>query len=406
MIKNQQNQVKTIKTNELFESSFASAPMSFWQNITKMCKTSINLCANLYPYFCSETGRKTQHKEFTISELRFLLGTKEKIASRNSIEKASKELKELGLFLINENFLGKEKTITFYLPNKKNQELFDLVEKNEGAFLVKPFEFYQKNNIINLDFHYQKNESQCQKFDSECQKNDTEIQKKVKTCQKFDSDKNPEILINNEVQELSTIPQDHIHKDYLYKDHSYKEEKNEMNDFKNFDNEQQKIIDRLEAVNINTSKLKNLEAIFKIGFSNINDLIKETNFKFDSGVIKNKEGFLMSLIKKALSENKNDSYELSTKEENLEFKNKMMDFLKYCHSKKYILSLSHLDKEYQAIKYCLDRADNISFVNELKNNNTFTIEEIKELLSSEFKDLMFKKKYQSKLKLFLQNYGV
>lgn len=217
---------KKVKTNDLFEGSFASAPVNdYWKNVRNMSKTTNNLCAILYPYFSSETGRQRQHKEFTISMLRHELGTKEKLASRNAIDTAIKEIKELGLFLINENFLGKEKTITFYIPNEKNKEIFEKVSNNELNFFLSISENLRVNNIINMETHSLSNETHSLLKVNEFKKNEKNSQIKV-------NDIFPETIVKTDKIDILEIRQDYYIKDNLFKETYINiEENNVMYDF-------------------------------------------------------------------------------------------------------------------------------------------------------------------------------
>ena len=213
------NEKKQVKTNDLFGGAFASAPvLDYWKNVKNMSKTTNNLCAILYPYFSTETGRYKQHKEFTISTLRSELGTKDKLASRSAIDTAIKEIKEMGLFFINENFIEKTKTITFYLPSEKNKEIFEKVSNNQLSFFLSISENVRVNNVINMESHSLifDSHSLIKTNDSLIKTND--ITKNVKTSQIKTNDILPETVVNTDKIDILETRQDYLYKDNLSKE--------------------------------------------------------------------------------------------------------------------------------------------------------------------------------------------
>ncbi len=228
---------KKMKTNDLLGGAFASAPVNdYWKNVKNMSKTTNNLCAILYPYFSTETGRYKQHKEFTITLLRSELGTKDKIASRNAVDSAIKEIKDLGLFLVNEGFLGKEKTITFYLPNEKNKDIFNKVANEQLSFFLSVSENVRENNIIKINSHSLLNESHSLPNETHSLFNEShsllkvnEIQKNHKTVQIKVNDILTETVVNTGKIDILETRQDYLYKDNLSKE-TLTLEKNISND--------------------------------------------------------------------------------------------------------------------------------------------------------------------------------
>jgi hypothetical protein len=246
------NVKKEVKTNDLLGGGFASAPSMYWANIRNMTKTSNILCGILYSYFSTETGRQRQRKEFSISNLRSLLGNKDKIASRGAVEQAINEVKELGLFLINESFFGKEKMITFYISNEKNKEIFEDVNKKIGYFQGDFSENYYKNNIIKIENH-------LQNFDTHSQKNVSHSQKNVNELQKNVNVENPETLINTSFNKSLKSRQDYYIKDYNIKDYFSKDNFTQSNFDKELEKETKKTNKETSILDYSFSKLANQE---------------------------------------------------------------------------------------------------------------------------------------------------
>ncbi len=206
-----------IKTNDLFGSSFASAPIEYWKNVRNISTTSNNLCAILYPYFSTETGRQRQRKEFKIIDLRIELGNKNKLASRTAIENAVKEIKELGLFFVNENFIDKTKVFTFYLPSEKNRQLFDRVAKNESNLYLSISEKERENNIINIESHSLISESHSLLKNSHSRLEVNEIQKKENNSRLEINTPIVKSIVNSDLKTSAISPQDYYIKDNLLK---------------------------------------------------------------------------------------------------------------------------------------------------------------------------------------------
>lgn len=193
------NEKKQVKTNDLFASAFKSAPDKFWDLLQEMkyTYTTMSLMARLYKYFSSENGRQAQKKLYYYCDLKNELGKNSKPASRNTIENSIKEIKESNLFIVNEDWKGKEKTVCFYIPNEKNISIFEKVENNLGKFHQETFEFFKENNIIDINksshlinLSSQINDLKSHSFDKSSQvndfsnqMNDVENKKIKKTCQ-------------------------------------------------------------------------------------------------------------------------------------------------------------------------------------------------------------------------------
>lgn len=237
---------KQVKTNDLFESAFKSAPDKFWDLLQEMkyTYTTMSLMARLYKYFSSENGRQAQKKLYYYCDLKNELGKNSKPASRNTIENSIKEIKESNLFIVNEDWKGKEKTVCFYIPNEKNISLFQKVENKLGKFHQETIEFYKENNIIDInksshlinlssqanDLSSHSFETSSQSNDFSNQMNDVEIKKSVKTCQANDFSTNVKSIDNTTLKPVLENSKESYIKEYISKEALLKEEKNISND--------------------------------------------------------------------------------------------------------------------------------------------------------------------------------
>ena len=237
---------KQVKTNDLFESAFKSAPDKFWDLLQEMkyTYTTMSLMARLYKYFSSENGRQAQKKLYYYCDLKNELGKNSKPASRNTIENSIKEIKESNLFIVNEDWKGKEKTVCFYIPNEKNISLFQKVENKLGKFHQETIEFYKENNIIDInksshlinlssqvnDLSSHSFETSSQVNDFSNQMNDVEIKKSVKTCQVNDFSTNVKSIDNTTLKPVLENSKESYIKEYISKETLLKEEKNISND--------------------------------------------------------------------------------------------------------------------------------------------------------------------------------
>jgi len=324
-----------LKTNEIVNSGFYFTPrdkdkilVNFYNGITKIATW-------LFDYFSTETGRKRKSKTISLSELMEIHSL-----SKGSIKDAIKKLKANEVFLIHEDKSSKEKIYTFFLDCEENRKIFEDIKNGKGELKKRTFCEYVENKIT--DFIKKISPSE---------------QKNVSKCQKIDRIENAKTDEIKEIEPISKISQESYKEENNIKNHTYQEKenniaikketeiiKNECDDFKDFKKDEKiqeiKILskeqeiknnkeDILKNFGIKTKSLKNLNDILELEKQVIMDSIEKVKSLEFEGKCKNRYGFLLSILKKATEENKNNPYEIKKEPESKvseELKNRFIDF--------------------------------------------------------------------------------
>jgi len=175
-INKEDSQSKTIKTSDLFEDSFLSITRTFNKLFLadKITTTTAKICLRLFDYFSSEAGRNIKYKNYSITDLRKILGKDNKLLSRSTLKISIEQIQEYNLFLIDTGFQGQELMYSFHPRNLATIELFQ--KKERGEYFSKfssSHHFYKSADILSIN-HLSKDKNQS----TVCENESTTIDEK------------------------------------------------------------------------------------------------------------------------------------------------------------------------------------------------------------------------------------
>ncbi len=376
---------KALKIAEILESPFLNLPQWYLEKTRGFTNTAKDLCIQIYKYLSTESGRKKLYKEYTINQLRDILRTGENPLARNTVTDAIALLKNHDLFLIREDYIGKEKVYIFYINNSINRKLFKDVEDGHGSF-ERYFGYFFKPNS---------------KFEIEVQATETKDIPSETSIQSTESDKTPESITNIDFNDVLKSVQESYIQENLNQE-SYNHELDDFNNL-NIDKNNNEMSNHLEDILINygltKSKITEFKDMINLDKTIVMDTIAKVDYEKEQGRCKSKTGLLIALLKKELIEKKENISKNTVSD--IISKDLRDRFVKYCVSKKVILSISTPN----AFNNCCDDfmnlfRNNIDFIKGLKE--IISIEDIKEIFDYRLKEsTYFKNRFEKYIAEFL-----
>jgi len=301
-INKEDSQSKTIKTSDLFEDSFLSITRTFNKLFLadKITTTTAKICLRLFDYFSSEAGRNIKYKNYSITDLRKILGKDNKLLSRSTLKISIDQIQEYNLFLIDTGFHGQELMYSFHPRNLATIDLFQ--KKEKGEYLSKfssSHHFYKSADILSIN-HLSKDKNQS----TVCENESTTIDEKKSisenesaVCENESTGyKVPKTIVNTDFKTSPKNAQETYIKEYYIKEalHNIEEKGNDaMNVFLKNDNELGKENNNNDSTNQKLDTIKN-------EVNEIPEIIKTDEKTLESVVISDKELDELDRIKQIL----------------------------------------------------------------------------------------------------------